>query len=59
MESSHYSHARHSKTNVTNALVYKLYGVAPEEQRVIDDFLDRYSSRSAAEIAEDEPVFED
>ena len=37
-----------------NALVYKLYGVTPEEQRVIEGFLDRYSSRSAAEIAEDE-----
>jgi len=37
-----------------NALVYRLYAVTPEEQKVIEDFLDRYSSRSAAEIAEDE-----
>ena len=42
-----------------NDLVYKLYGVTPHEQRVIEDFLDRYSSRSAAQIAEDELASEE
>jgi len=37
-----------------NDLVYNLYGVAPEERKVIEDFLERYSSRSVAETAEED-----
>lgn len=42
-----------------NDLVYKLYGVAAEEQKLLEGFLERYSSRSAAEIAEDESTSQD
>lgn len=42
-----------------NQLVYTLYGVTAEEQKVLEGFLERYSSRSAAEIAEDESAPED
>jgi hypothetical protein len=42
-----------------NDLVYDLYGVTAEERKVIEDFLDRYSSQSAAEIAESDPPPED
>lgn len=41
-----------------NDLVYSLYGVAAEEQKVIEGFLDRFSSRSAAQIEEDESQVE-
>jgi len=42
-----------------NALVYNVYGVTTEERKVIEGFLERYSSRSAAEIAENETIPED
>jgi hypothetical protein len=42
-----------------NDVVYGLYGVTAEEEKVIEDFLERFSSRSAAEIAENEPAPED
>jgi len=42
-----------------NDLVYTVYGVTAEERQVIEGFLERYSSRSAAEIAENEPLVED
>jgi len=37
-----------------NELVFKLYGLSKDEQRVIDEFLTRYSSASKAMIAEEE-----
>lgn len=39
-----------------NDLVYSLYGVTGEERKVIEGFLERFSSRSAAQIAEDESL---
>jgi hypothetical protein len=42
-----------------NDFVYSLYGVTAEEQKVIEGFLDRFSSRSAAQIEEDEAQAED
>jgi hypothetical protein len=37
-----------------NDLVYSLYGVTADERQVIEGFLERYSSRSAAEMSENE-----
>jgi hypothetical protein len=37
-----------------NELVYTAYEVTAEERQVIEGFLERYSSRSAAEVAENE-----
>ncbi|MBI4165798.1 MAG: hypothetical protein HY508_08705, partial [Acidobacteria bacterium] len=45
-----------SEEGELNDSVYNLYGVTTEERLVIEGFLERYSSRSAAEIAEDEPL---
>ena len=42
-----------------NDLVYNLYDVTPGEQKVIEGFLDRFTSRSAAQIEEDESQVED
>jgi hypothetical protein len=42
-----------------NDLVYSLYGVTAEEQKAIEGFLDRFSSRSVVHIEEDEPQAED
>ena len=36
-----------------NDLIYRIYGVSAEEKRVLEGFLERYSSRSAAELAEE------
>lgn len=43
-----------SEEEELNRLVYQLYGVTTVEQKNLVEFLERYSSRSAAEIAEDE-----
>jgi TaqI-like C-terminal specificity domain len=42
-----------------NRLVYKLYGLTTGEEEILEEFLERYSSRSAAEIAENESITED
>jgi hypothetical protein len=43
-----------SQEDELNDVVYSIYGIKGEERKVIEGFLERYSSRSAAEIAEDE-----
>jgi len=48
-----------SRDGELNDLVYSLYGVTPEERQAIEGFLERYSSRSAADIAESESLPED
>jgi len=37
-----------------NELVYGLYGMTPQERKIIEAFLERYSSRSAADKHEDD-----
>jgi hypothetical protein len=48
-----------SQEGALNELVYTVYGVTAEEREVIEGFLERYSSRSAAEIAASEVPPED
>ncbi|MHB8410693.1 MAG: Eco57I restriction-modification methylase domain-containing protein [Candidatus Acidiferrales bacterium] len=48
-----------SQEGELNDLVYSLYGVTAEERKVIESFLERYSSHSAAEAAEREVPSED
>jgi len=59
LEASRLRNEAASLESQLNDLVYKLYDVTPAERKVIEDFLERYSSRSAAEIAADELASEE
>ena len=43
-----------SEEDALNDLVYSLYGIQPREQKVIEDFLNRYSSQAVVQASEEE-----
>jgi hypothetical protein len=43
-----------SEEDALNDSVYALYGIQSREQKVIEDFLGRYSSHAAAPVSEEE-----